>query len=215
MRIRKALAFAVAGLLLSVGAAVAGQADDVGGSLAAALGQEKAAMGALGPLHVERILTEPAEGAARPVSYSRDWLMSLPVPDGDAQFDCLATALYFEARGETVLGQFAVAEVILNRVDSGQFPDNVCAVVGQGGSGGCQFSYACDGQPEIIREAGAFDTVARVARVMLDGAPRDLTAGATYFHTRSVRPSWARVFERTAAIGAHLFYRAPDRLARN
>ncbi|MBC7157456.1 MAG: cell wall hydrolase [Rhodobacteraceae bacterium] len=215
MRFREALVVAVAAALMTVGIADAETAPDVAGSLAAAMGQERAAMGALGPRHVERILTEPDEGAATPVSYSRDWLMSLPAPEGGAQFDCLATALYFEARGETVEGQFAVAEVILNRVDAPEFPGDVCAVVNQGGGGGCQFSFACDGRPETIREAGAFDTVARVARVMLDGAPRDLTEGATYFHTRGARPRWSRVFERTAAIGAHLFYRAPDRLAQN
>lgn len=217
MRFREALAVAVATVLLSVGTGHAETAPDVGGSLAAAMGQEKAAMGALGPRHFERILTEPEKGAAAPVSYSRDWLMSLPAPEGGAQFDCLATALYFEARGETVQGQFAVAEVILNRVDASAFPDSVCRVVNQGGGGvgGCQFSFACDGRPETIREAGAFDMVARVARLMLDGAPRDLTGGATYFHTRAVRPRWSRVFERTATIGAHLFYRAPERLAQN
>jgi spore germination cell wall hydrolase CwlJ-like protein len=108
-----------------------------------------------------------------------------------------------------------VAEVILNRVDLPNYPDSVCAVVGQGTGGACQFSYNCDGHPERIRNKAAFDRVARVARVMLDGAPRKLTKGATHFHTSAVNPRWARVFKKTVKIGAHIFYRQDVRVASN
>lgn len=141
------------------------------------------------------------------IEYSVAWLYSQAVPTGDAQWECLKTALYFEARGESLKGQFAVAEVVLNRVDSGQFPGTVCGVVQQGGRGGCQFSYNCDGNRDVMSDRGAADLSGRIARVMLDGAPRGLTAGATYFHTRAVNPSWSRRFAQTTAIGAHLFYR--------
>jgi spore germination cell wall hydrolase CwlJ-like protein len=60
-----------------------------------------------------------------------------------------------------------------------------------------------------MHDAGAADLAGRIARVMLDGAPRALTTGATHFHTRAVRPNWAKRFPQTAAIGAHLFYRQP------
>lgn len=151
----------------------------------------------------------PAVSPGKPVliEYSADWLYTQAAPKGDAQWACLKTALYFEARGESLKGQFAVAEVILNRVDSPAYPNSVCGVVGQGSRGSCQFSYHCDGQGEAMHERQAADLAGRIARVMLDGAPRGLTNGATYFHSRAVRPSWSKKFPQTAAIGAHLFYR--------
>lgn len=141
--------------------------------------------------------------------YDAAWLAGQPAPAGDAEWQCLTTALYFEARGESLKGQFAVAEVILNRADSPDYPSTVCGVVHQGGSKGCQFSFICDGRKDVMREKGAIDRAGRIARVMLDGAPRALTEGATHFHTKGVRPGWAHRFPRTAAIGAHLFYRQP------
>src|SRR5262249_52346868 len=130
---------------------------------------------------------------------------------GDEQWECLAKAAYFEARGESIKGQFAVAEVILNRVESKIYPGTVCRVVNQGGSGGCQFSFTCDGISDRIREKDAWRTAGRIARLMLDGAPRALTDGATSFHTRKVRPNWAGRMERTASIGQHMFYRVSSR----
>lgn len=130
-------------------------------------------------------------------------------PQGDAEWHCLAEALYFEARGEPLSGQIAVAEVILNRRDSGRYPGSVCGVVNQGTGerDRCQFSYACDGRSEAIGDERAWAEVGQVARAMLDGAPRRLTQGALFYHASSVEPSWARHFARTARIGAHLFYR--------
>ena len=143
------------------------------------------------------------------VSYTADWVSAQPPATGDAQWNCLKTALYFEARGETIKGQFAVAEVILNRVDSPRYPNTVCGVVEQGGSGSCQFSFVCDGAKNAMVDPQAAETAGRIARVMLDGAPRGLTGGATYFHNRTVWPSWANRFPRTASIGSHMFYRQP------
>lgn len=138
---------------------------------------------------------------------------------GDAEWRCLSEALYFEARGESLVGQVAVAEVVLNRMDSPDFPDSICGVVRQGTSAGrlhaCQFSYNCDGKPETIADTTIFERLGRVARRMIDGLPRALTGGATYYHADHVRPRWARRFERTARIGEHVFYRIPDALARN
>jgi spore germination cell wall hydrolase CwlJ-like protein len=148
----------------------------------------------------------PAPTALR---YEEAYLAQQPTPKGDTEWQCLRKALYFEARGETLKGQFAVAEVILNRVDSPRYPQSVCGVVNQGGRNGCQFSFNCDGVKDVMREQGAVDRAGRIARLMLDGAPRQLTDGATHFHTRAVNPRWAHRFPRTAAIGAHLFYRQP------
>lgn len=131
---------------------------------------------------------------------------------------CLTEALYFEARGESLMGVQGVAEVILNRRDSGAYPDTICGVINQGVSSrlyNCQFSYNCDGQPETINEPEAWDRMDGIARRMLAEGPRPLTKGATHYHTRQVSPSWASRIPRTAEIGAHLFYREPVRTASN
>jgi spore germination cell wall hydrolase CwlJ-like protein len=150
-------------------------------------------------------------------TYSKSWLDSQPPAAGGDQWRCLAEALYFEARGETVKGQFAVAEVILNRVKSARFPDSLCGVIrqGTGRKYQCQFTYTCDGRKEVIAEPRAFERVAKVARAAMDGQTADLTGGATHYHTTAVRPSWARVYKQTARIGVHVFYRHTYRTASN
>jgi spore germination cell wall hydrolase CwlJ-like protein len=153
-------------------------------------------------------LNGPLPAIAMTEGLTEEWLMAQPKPTGDAEWECLTEALYFEARGESLAGQIAVAEVILNRADSPLYPRTVCGVVKQRGGGGCQFSYVCRGKTKM-REQRAADLAGRIARAMLDGAPRVLTDGATHFHTRGVRPSWSKRFAKTAAIGAHLFYRQP------
>lgn len=150
--------------------------------------------------------TKRAGKAGTDNDYSYRWLMSQGTAGEGAEWDCLRSALYFEARGESLKGQFAVAEVILNRVDSAAYPDSVCAVVGQSSGGSCQFSYICDGYPDRMREPGAIEVAGRIAAIMLEGGARSLTEGATYFHSKAVYPSWAQRFTRTASIGAHLFY---------
>lgn len=175
--------------------------------------------------HESRVLSSiPEEMLARymarpgiDVTYSRAWLASQSAKTSDKQWRCLAEALYHEARGESVKGQFAVAEVILNRVDSARFPDNVCAVVhqGTGRKYQCQFTYTCDGYSDRISEKRAFERVSKVAYLMVKGAPRDLTDGATHYHTKAVNPKWSRKFPRTATIGVHHFYRMPTRISSN
>ncbi|MDE0970524.1 MAG: cell wall hydrolase [Octadecabacter sp.] len=133
------------------------------------------------------------------------------------QWKCLAEALYFEARGEPVQGQFAVAEVILNRVDSPKFPNSICKVVNQGTGRkhACQFSYTCDGKFERIANMAVYNQLVVIARAMIDGGMRQLSGGATYYHTTSVQPSWARRFEHTATIGIHKFYKPGRRSDKN
>jgi hypothetical protein len=178
------------------------------------LGQERSSFTELAPSRIAAITTPPTrgyDGAADSIQYSDAWLAELPAAKGDKQWTCLAKAIYFEARGESVKGEFAVAEVIANRVDSPNFPDNYCAVVHQGDAhlNACQFSYACDGRPETIHEPAAYEKAGKIAQLILDGAPRALTDGATYFHTVWVHPPWSRRFRETAEIGAHIFYRNP------
>ena len=150
-------------------------------------------------------------------SFSKGWLDTQPAASGDENWRCLSEALYFEARGETVKGQFAVAEVILNRVKSTRFPGSLCGVIkqGTGRKYQCQFTYTCDGRKEVIAEPKAFERVSKVARAAIDGITVDLTGGATHYHTTSVRPSWSKVYKQTARIGVHVFYRHTYRTASN
>ncbi|MEI4486012.1 cell wall hydrolase [Frigidibacter sp. MR17.14] len=199
---------------------------------AALLGQEHAALAGVTPEKVAAMVAEPKSsrslfGAIARIGRSgavertpteaqvtsASWLARQPAPQGDAQFQCLATALYFEARGEPLAGQAAVAEVILNRVEDANYPKTICGVVNQGGGGSCQFSYTCDGKSDAIGDRSAWDVAGRIARAMIDGAPRDLTEGATHFHTPRVKPTWARSFVKTATIGDHIFYRRSGALA--
>lgn len=151
------------------------------------------------------------------VEFTRDWLDAQPEPTGGPELKCLAEALYFEARGETVKGQFAVAEVILNRVKSERFPGSACGVINQGTGKKyqCQFTYTCDGHKEVIHEPRAYERVIKVARTALDGAAPKITEGATHYHTKAVKPRWSRVYTRTTAIDSHIFYRHTWQTASN
>ena len=195
------------------------QKPDLNNQLTNLLGQEHQALRQIN-IDRMRVITSAPKTSLRPVkrgetpnipkiAYTREWLNNQPVASGGAEWECLTQALYFEARGESVQGQFAVAEVILNRVDSSRFPNTVCAVVNQGTGkrNQCQFSYTCDGKAEVVNEPAAYTNVGKIARALLDGAPRNLTIGATYYHNRSVRPRWSRKFTRTASIDGHFFYR--------
>jgi len=158
---------------------------------------------------VSRSDAEEGKAATYASLPSAEELAVLPEPSGDDQWACMAEALYFEARGESIEGIFAVAEVILNRVESTQFPNSVCGVIGQGAHrmNACQFSYKCDGIADRIHERDAYKKVAKIAELSMDNAVPDVTEGALYYHTNAVNPRWSRVFERVATIGVHYFYK--------
>jgi len=140
---------------------------------------------------------------------TKDQLRKLPVAGGNSEWACLTEALYFEARGESVEGMFAVAEVILNRKASRRFPNSVCSVISQGAHrrNACQFSYKCDGKSEVFTEQRAYQMVGKIAKIALSRNKSPLTKGATFYHATSVSPNWSRKFARTARIGRHYFYR--------
>lgn len=122
---------------------------------------------------------------------------------------CLTMAIYFEARGEPIEGQYAVGEVILNRVHSPNFPDTVCGVVKQDrvpGDKVCQFSFYCDGKSDVLKNKQA-KRQARAISIALMDDPTCFTRGATYFHAKNVRPKWATKLKQVAGIGRHTFYR--------
>jgi len=127
----------------------------------------------------------------------------------ERELHCLSEAIYYEARGETIEGQIAVAEVIMNRVDSRHYPDTVCGVVTQGADrrNSCQFSYKCDGAPERMSEKNAAARARDVAILLMKGERRDLTEDATHYHASYVNPYWAKSLTLTATHGTHVFYR--------
>lgn len=123
---------------------------------------------------------------------------------------CLAEAVYFEARGEAVRGQIAVAQVILNRAFSGKYPDTVCGVVYQNKHRylACQFTFACDRHPDVIREPDMWERARKIAKAMLDGQlwlPE--VDRSTHYHAYWVRPSWVSEMKRNWKYGVHTFYR--------
>jgi spore germination cell wall hydrolase CwlJ-like protein len=123
---------------------------------------------------------------------------------------CLAEAVYFESRGEKVRGQIAVAQVVMNRVFSGYYPNTVCGVVYQNKNRhlACQFTFACDNVRDVIEEPDMWDRAKRIAKAMLDGQlwlPE--VAKSTHYHAYWVRPSWVHEMRKMYKYGVHTFYR--------
>ena len=136
--------------------------------------------------------------------------------DPDTPKECLAMALYHEARGEPLEGQVAVGNVIMNRVDSKYHPDTVCGVVYKNAhrKNACQFSFACDGISDRPKETGAWAKKLAIAEALLacDDECRETKRGvggiesSTHYHATYVSPSWARKLEKKGKVGNHIFY---------
>lgn len=134
----------------------------------------------------------------------------------EREIDCLATAMYFEARGEPTRGQYVVGRVILNRVKSRFYPDTICEVVYQNAhlKNRCQFSFACDGLPNEVKEGAAWNTIRRRAEFLAQCDEQCLGSlmnetdlwKSTNYHADYVSPSWAKKLQRTGRIGRHIFY---------
>ena len=131
---------------------------------------------------------------------------------------CMAVNLYHEAGNQSMIGQMAVGQVVLNRVADKRFPNTVCEVVKQAVTykksdkpirWKCQFTWCCDGK----KDEPDFDS--RTWRLALDHASilinktilLDVTEGATHYHATYVRPAWAKTKTRTTRIDRHIFYR--------
>jgi spore germination cell wall hydrolase CwlJ-like protein len=153
------------------------------------------------------------------------------------QLKCLADNMYFEARSEGAVGMLAVAMVTINRVTNENYPDTICEVVHQGKhteswktrkikdlpdelreyvpvTNRCQFSWYCDGVPDIVRNKKLYEQAMYIAEVVLSGFQQnfkivDITEGATHYHAVYVDPRWANTGEldKVAKIGSHIFYR--------
>jgi hypothetical protein len=123
---------------------------------------------------------------------------------------CLANAIYFEARNEPVRGQIAVAQVVLNRVFSPYYPETICGVVYQNAHRrlACQFTFACDGIPDVVREKGPWIRAQRIAKQALDSQNWLPEVGkATHYHATYVKPRWIRDMRKIVKHGQHIFYR--------
>ena len=122
----------------------------------------------------------------------------------DEQGNCLATAVYFESRGEPVEGQLAVADVVMNRAASGRYPTDWCSVVKQK----AQFSFVRHGQFPAITDAYSWQTAQAVARTAILNMAREVPTDVLWYHANYVAPTWRNNLEMVEQIGAHIFYRA-------
>lgn len=213
---RKGASAALVGFLCAALAAPVFANDKIVGDLSGVLGTETKALKSakedqtliVAGVQKPRPKIKPKNLAIAKVP-TRKELQRMPKASGGSEWACLTEALYFEARGESIPGIFAVAEVIVNRKASGRFPNSVCGVITQGAHrrNACQFSYKCDGAAEVYHEPKAHAMVGKIAKMVLDGRTKSLTKGATFYHSHTVNPRWARQFRRTAQIGKHLFYK--------
>ncbi|WP_202385922.1 cell wall hydrolase [Alteraurantiacibacter aestuarii] len=151
-----------------------------------------------------RLMPQPASGPAAP-----SLTVTGSLTDITRAEQCMTMAIYYEAASESVDGQRAVAQVVMNRVSHPAYPNSVCGVVFQGSerATGCQFSFTCDGS--LSRQPGqaAWLRAGRVARAALGGFVYEPVGLATHYHTDEVSPYWAASLQQVSHIGAHLFYR--------
>jgi spore germination cell wall hydrolase CwlJ-like protein len=140
----------------------------------------------------------------------------------ETAFICLALNTYHEAKNQSLVGQVATAQVVMNRVADDRYPNTVCEVVKQGPHRPswenpekeypirhrCQFSWYCDGKPDVPKNEKAWRKAQDVAFLVLyNKINLDVTEGATHYHATYVRPAWARTKTRTTRIEKHIFYR--------
>lgn len=146
-------------------------------------------------------VAEPAPSAAS----LRDMIAKVEAPANlSRELECLAGAIYFESRGEPINGQLAVAQVVINRADSRQFPSDYCGVVYQR----AQFSFVKNGRmPSIARGSTAWKKAKKIATIAHRGLWESEAQDSLYFHAKYVSPRWARVKSRRTAINTHIFYR--------
>ncbi|MFB9354431.1 cell wall hydrolase [Sneathiella chinensis] len=121
---------------------------------------------------------------------------------------CLAQAVYFEARGEPLIGQVAIVEVVLNRMANPRYPNKACEVVFQNKhlKNRCQFSFACDGKSDRPKDLYAWEKSLKVVALVLDGERSGVAKNATHYHASYVSPFWREHFNKVGEIGRHIFY---------
>lgn len=165
---------------------------------------------------------DPSSALSQYAAFDRDRaaigsLLTLDVPKrADAedmlrQRQCLAQAIYYEARSESTAGQLGVAEVIANRVNDHRYPNTICDVVFQGATRttGCQFTFTCDGAMDKTPRGVKWDKAQRIAAHVIMDLNERKTGGATHYHATYVDPIWNSGLIKTRQIGTHIFYRFP------
>jgi N-acetylmuramoyl-L-alanine amidase len=130
----------------------------------------------------------------------------------EGDLECLAENVYFEARGEPLDGQYAVAEVTLNRTRAQHFPHSICAVVHETRWDPSRQRYVADFSWTELgaltpQDTQAWKNAMTVATAVYDDLRSPLVPGALFYHATSVRPVWARGRKAVATIGNHIFYR--------
>lgn len=157
---------------------------------------------------------DPEEGRFRPQIAPDDhpWAANILPPSvfSAAEQQCLASGIYFEARGESVKGQAAVAQVILNRVRNPAYPATICGVVYQNEDwrNRCQFSFACDNIRDRVNSKRHWKMAREIAMAVTAGKIWLKEVGSsTHYHAVYVRPGWARSMKKVGRIGLHVFYR--------
>ena len=138
----------------------------------------------------------------------------------ETAFICLALNTYHEAKNQSLVGQIATAQVVMNRVADDRYPNTICEVVKQGPTRPswenpekeypirhrCQFSWYCDGKPDVPKNEKAWRKAQDVAFLVLyNKINLDVTEGATHYHATYVRPAWAKTKTRTTRIEKHIF----------
>jgi spore germination cell wall hydrolase CwlJ-like protein len=122
---------------------------------------------------------------------------------GDREMECLANAVYFEARSEPIEGQLAVAEVVLNRASSGRYPTDLCAVITQK----AQFSFIRRGRfPSADRGSEAWKKAVAIASIARQKLAGNLPSSVLWYHATYVSPKWGKRLTRQTQIGLHIFY---------
>ena len=140
----------------------------------------------------------------------------------ETAFICLALNTYHEAKNQSLVGQIATAQVVMNRVEDNRFPNTICEVVKEGPTRPswedpnkeypirhrCQFSWYCDGKDDTPKNEKAWRKAQDVAFLVLyDKIKLDVTEGATHYHADYVYPAWRKTKTRTIEIEDHIFYR--------
>jgi spore germination cell wall hydrolase CwlJ-like protein len=157
------------------------------------------------------VATDPAQpvagaaAVAAPVQRTLKEMVDQFVDAGNQEEErlCLAKAVYFEARGESLEGQLAVAEVVLNRAASGRYPTTVCGVVTQP----AQFSFIRRGKfPAVRMNVDCWRKALAIADIARNKLANEVPSNVLWYHANYVAPAWGRWHVRVAQIGAHIFY---------
>lgn len=158
--------------------------------------------GLIVPDDIQPMADIPAQNSGQSAESLAELVAMQPTTVTDAEMECLAGTVYFESKGESLAGQLAVAEVVINRSQSGRFPATICGVVFQKS----QFSFVRGGKmPAINKDSKAWRNAVAIAHIAIEGSWTSPVEGSLFFHATYVSPGWR--LQRTGTIGNHVFYR--------